>query len=717
MQKPLQALLDKLSRFVSAVSHLSSNSYLRRKSTENKRLEEQLKTLSCAVEQSPCTIVIADIEGNIKYVNPKFTQLTGYTYKEAIGQNPRILQTGNTTPEKYEYLWRQITSGKEWHGEFSNKKKNGELYWESASISPVKNIDGSITHFVAVKEDITERKQMEEKLKLFNIYLEERVATRTEELKKKNEELEKEITERKWAEKELRESEEKFRKITSSAFETIIMMDHEGKVSFWNEAAEKMFGYSREEIAGRNLHKMIVPDRYYDAFQKGMEGFIKDGTGLIINKSLVLPGLRRDGTEFLADHSFSSVKLKGKWHAISIIRDITARIQAERRLNAQHAVTKILSESTTLKEALSGILSAMCSTLEWDLGEAWLFDPEKNVLQCAEIWHIASVEVSEFNAVTRQTTFSPGIGLPGSVLSKAKPVWIADVIHDVNFPRALAAEKEGLHGAFGFPILAGREVVGVISIYSREVREPDKELLDMVNDIGCRIGLFIRRNRAEGQIKASLKEKEVLLDEVHHRVKNNLQIISSLLDMSSMQTQNQETIDLFAESRNRVEAMALTHSQLYESERFDEIDMERHIQELSGNLLNIYSKEKIITFDIKSANVCLPVTQAVPCALVLNELISNSLKHAYIDGQQGIICISMQQNDRTILMRVRDDGIGVPEEIDIERTKSLGLKLIRNIVYKQLNGTMKVVRNKGAEFTIEFNIQGGAYEKANGSRR
>ena len=124
MQKPLQALLDKLSRFVSAVSHLSSNSYLRRKSTENKRLEEQLKTLSCAVEQSPCTIVIADIEGNIKYVNPKFTQLTGYTYKEAIGQNPRILQTGNTTPEKYEYLWRQITSGNEWHGEFSNNKKN-----------------------------------------------------------------------------------------------------------------------------------------------------------------------------------------------------------------------------------------------------------------------------------------------------------------------------------------------------------------------------------------------------------------------------------------------------------------------------------------------------------------------------------------------------------------------------------------------------------------
>ncbi|MGR3301316.1 MAG: sensor histidine kinase, partial [Candidatus Scalindua sp.] len=332
-----------------------------------------------------------------------------------------------------------------------------------------------------------------------------------------------------------RESEEKFRKITSSAYNAIVMMDDEGKVSFWNEAAERMFGYSREEVVGKDLHALIVPDRYYDAFLKGMEGFRKDGTGLIINKTLVLPGLRKDGTEFPADHSFSSVKLKNKWHAISIMRDIT------------------------------------------------------------------------------------------------------------------------------------------------------------------------ERKRTEEQIKASLKEKEVLLNEVHHRVKNNLQIISSLLDLSSMQTQNQETIELFAESRNRVDSMALIHSQLYKSERFDEIDMERHIQELSGNLLNIYSKEKTITLNVKSANVYLPVTQAVPCALVLNELISNSLKHAYRDGEQGTISISMQQSDDdTILMRVRDNGAGIPEEIDIGRTKSLGLKLARNIVFKQLNGKIKIIRNKGTEFIVEF---------------
>ena len=240
-------------------------------SNSDKYLEGQLKILSIAVEQSPSTIVITDIKGNIEYVNPKFTQLTGYSSEEAIGQNLRVLKTDHTSPEEYEYLWNTIMSGAEWHGEFCNKKKNGAVYWESASISPVKNSEGVITHFVAVKEDITERKRMEDKLKLFNKYLEERVADRTEKLREKNTKLLNEIVKREQSDEALRENEEKFRKITSSAYDTIIMVDDEGKVSFWNEAAEKMFGRSREEVVGNDLHKLIVPVRYYDAFQKGME--------------------------------------------------------------------------------------------------------------------------------------------------------------------------------------------------------------------------------------------------------------------------------------------------------------------------------------------------------------------------------------------------------------------------------------------------------------
>ena len=129
--------------------------------TTRKDTENRLRQLSRAVEQSPASIVITDTAGRIEYVNPKFVEVTGYSFEEVHGKNPRILKSGETPPEEYKRLWNTITSGGEWRGEFHNKKKNGELYWESASISPIMNEAGVITHFVAVKEDITERKRVE----------------------------------------------------------------------------------------------------------------------------------------------------------------------------------------------------------------------------------------------------------------------------------------------------------------------------------------------------------------------------------------------------------------------------------------------------------------------------------------------------------------------------------------------------------------------------
>ena len=131
---------------------------------ELKRMNEELQTLSQAIEQTPTAVVITDRDGTIEYVNPHFTKVTGYAAAEAIGQNPRINKSDWHPPEFYQELWATILAGGEWHGEFRNKKKNGELYWEAADISPVKNSAGEITHFVAVKEDITERKRAEEQL-------------------------------------------------------------------------------------------------------------------------------------------------------------------------------------------------------------------------------------------------------------------------------------------------------------------------------------------------------------------------------------------------------------------------------------------------------------------------------------------------------------------------------------------------------------------------
>lgn len=147
---------------------------------------EYIRKLSRAVEQSPSTVVITDARGTIEYVNPKFTELTGYARQEVLGQNTRILKSGLVKREVYKELWRAITAGNEWRGEFLNRKRNGDLYWESASISPLTNVDGAITHYVAVKEDITARKQAELEIEALNTTL----ANRAQELESANKELE-----------------------------------------------------------------------------------------------------------------------------------------------------------------------------------------------------------------------------------------------------------------------------------------------------------------------------------------------------------------------------------------------------------------------------------------------------------------------------------------------------------------------------------------------
>ena len=150
--------------------------------TERKRAEGALLKMSQAVEQSSATVVITDLDGNIEYVNRKFVETTGYSAEEAMGKNPRILQSGHTSPEEYETLWKTIAAGKEWHGKFHNKRKDGSLYWEHANISPIKAADGTIMNFVAIKDDITERVALEEKLRQTYDELELKVEERTREL-------------------------------------------------------------------------------------------------------------------------------------------------------------------------------------------------------------------------------------------------------------------------------------------------------------------------------------------------------------------------------------------------------------------------------------------------------------------------------------------------------------------------------------------------------
>jgi GAF domain-containing protein len=178
-----------------------------------------------------------------------------------------------------------------------------------------------------------------------------------------------------------------------------------------------------------------------------------------------------------------------------------AGASSDRRRTAQYAVARTLSEAASIAEAAPRLLSAVGESLGWEVGAIWKID--RGVLHCIDVWQAPGLSVPQFEAVTREMTFPPGIGLPGRVWSTGRAAWIRDVVRDDNFPRAPMAAAEGLHGAFAFPISSGAEVLGVVESFSREVREPDEDMLEMIAAIGSQIGLFMQHREAEAAIRAS----------------------------------------------------------------------------------------------------------------------------------------------------------------------------------------------------------------------
>ena len=178
---------------------------------------------------------------------------------------------------------------------------------------------------------------------------------------------------------------------------------------------------------------------------------------------------------------------------VGTVIDVTERRRAEQRLLVQYRVTRILAEAATVEEATPKILQAVCECIGWHVGVLWRIDREAGVLRCAGMWRKPSVEAAQFEALTRTSTFSPGSGLPGRVWASGAPAYIRDVIHDPNFPRANIAAREGMRGDFAFPIRLGREVLGVIEFFSRDLWQRDDDLLDMMATLGSQIGQFTKR--------------------------------------------------------------------------------------------------------------------------------------------------------------------------------------------------------------------------------
>jgi PAS domain S-box-containing protein len=208
------------------------------------------------------------------------------------------------------------------------------------------------------------------------------------------------------------------------------------------------------------------------------------------------------------------------------------------------------------------------------------------------------------------------------------------------------------------------------------------------------------RRKSEEMIETSLREKETLLKEIHHRVKNNLQIISSLLNLQARSIGNEKLEEIFRESQDRITAMASVHSLLYKSQNFAEINFGEYVRETASQLFRSYkTSSAVISLVIHAENVMLPIDTAIPCGLIINELITNTLKYAFPGAREGEIKIEMNRTENGIRLHYEDNGIGFPKDVDFSNTQTLGLKLVHMLV-KQLDGSIEQDTNGGTRYAI-----------------
>jgi len=262
--------------------------------------------------------------------------------------------------------------------------------------------------------------------------------------------------------------------------------------------------------------------------------------------------------------------------------------------------------------------------------------------------------------------------------------------------------SEGYESVALFPLKVGYEILGLLQINDTRPHQFTDDTILLFEDIGISVGTAFSRKRAEEQIEASLKEKEVLLREIHHRVKNNMQVIISLLKLQSDKIEDKKYAEMLKESQNRILSMALVHEQLYMSKDFANIDLGEYVKSFVNGLFVSYGVDtNKVKLNVEIKNLSLDLENAIPCGLIINELVSNSLKHAYPRQGEGNISIVLQStNEDEIELTVSDDGVGIPQDLDIKDTESMGLRLVKVLAEQTLEGKMELNRTEGTQFSF-----------------
>ncbi|CAN5540911.1 hypothetical protein BH10CHL1_BH10CHL1_18600 [soil metagenome] len=528
-----------------------------------------------------------------------------------------------------------------------------------------------VAQTIELATEVAERKKAEEALRAAHDELEIRVQKRTAELAEANTILRVEISERTRAEAALRESEALYKTLFTAVPVSIFTKDQLGRYTSVNSYER---GYWHKDPVGYTDSELFAPEIANKLRAADLQVFTT-GKPLVIEEQFQA----QQGLRIMLSHK---VPLYDANHLVIGILgaslDITERKQTEEALAKRAAE---LEEATNFLDSIIENLPNMlfvkqAKSLKFvQFNRAWeeLLGLERQSMLGKSDYDFLPKEQADAFTATDLEVLTKGI-------SVEVPVELIQTAH--RGLRMLHTRKIPVFGVDGQP----------------------KYLLGFSEDI-------TERKRAEDQIRQSLEEKVVLLQEIHHRVKNNLQVISSLLYLQAGKIQDPQMLSILRDSQNRVKSMALIHEKLYQTKDMAKVDLGEYIQNLASYLFRSYTAHAgAIQLHVQADNVFLSIDTAVPCGLIINELISNALKHAFPDNAAGEIQIELHMDstlnaqgapEQLFTLVVRDNGVGFPDTVDFQNTASLGLQLVNTLV-NQLDGVISLQYNNGTEFKIQF---------------
>jgi PAS domain S-box-containing protein len=493
----------------------------------------------------------------------------------------------------------------------------------------------------------------------------------------------------------LQESEEMYRRIVESAQEGIWTVDANGVTTFVNEKMSKMLGYSDYEMLGNNIFT-FMDEEQKKSLLKSMNKWDQSITGQHEYRFI-----RKNGTTLWTLLSVNPLFDKDGIYSgsIAMVIDITQRKQIEKINHVSYEIANAVHNTKDLNELYKSIRSNLHEIVDTTNFFIALYDSKKNSFTLPYMVD-EKIHFSEF---------PPGKTLTAYIIRNDKPLFATE--EDIN--QLIQKGQAEIIGApskiwLGVPLKSGNEIIGAVVVQSYTSTDLYTEgHLEILKFVSGQIAMAIERKTIEEKIKVSLHEKELLLKEIHHRVKNNLQIISSLLNLQSKYIDDDSVLTIFKESQTRVKSMALIHEKLYQSPDLSRIDFSEYIQGLVKNLYRAYKIDhQKISFKLDVNNIQLGIHIAIPTGLIINELIANSLKYAFPDNYAGnpeIVVSLTTHNHKKFILIISDNGIGIPKNISLKGVNTLGLYLVSILVKDQLNGEIKIFRQKGTKFRITFN--------------